>query len=66
MWEALIPWFKAISFLIAFIHVLFHFEFFLANVSKTIIHMTGHIYMNHPLSIIRLIIVIIMYIISCL
>lgn len=65
MWEALIPWTKAISFFIAFIHILFNFQLFLDNLSPVIIHSIGHIYIYHLLSFCRLIVVVLMYMVSC-
>ena len=63
--DILLPWLKAISFLIAFIHLLFHLPIFVDNIPEVWIKIIGHIYVDHPLSLLRLIISIVMYVVNC-
>ena len=55
MWESLIPWLKTCSFVIAFLHILFHLPHFIENLSTEMVYAAGYIHVDNPLSLLRLI-----------
>jgi hypothetical protein len=65
MWESLIPWLKTCSFVIAFVHILFHLPHFIDYIPDEIEHAAGYINIDNPLSLLRLIIVIFMFMVNC-
>lgn len=65
MWERLNIWLKTTSFLVSFIHILFHFPNLLDSLPPGLVESFGNIYLNNVFGFLRLVTVIVMFMVNC-